>query len=269
MARFVFLLLCVPIVALAQAPTPAPKPVAPATRTAAPAPRTTPAPATRKPAPPSARRPVADAAPTAPAALAPLTGEERVIYAIGLVMQRSLRQFDLSPSELDIVKRALTEAAAGKPAVNIDEVGPQIEPLAQMRRERVTARDRAASLEYLTTAAAQPGAVKTTSGLVYSEITPGTGGSPTASDFVRVHYRGTLVNGTTFEDSYARNEPAELSLKSVIPCWTEGVQRMRVGGKSQLVCPSQLAYGENANADIPAGSTLIFEIEVLGIVPLR
>lgn len=269
MRRFAFLLLCVPIVALAQAPTPAPKPVPPATRPAAPAPRTTPAPATRKPAPPSARRPVAAAAPTAPAAPAPLTEEGKVIYAVGLLMQRSLRQFDLSATELDIIKRALTDAAAGKPAVDIDAVGPQIEPLAQARRERVTARDRAASLEYLTTAAAQPGAVKTTSGLVYSEITPGTGSSPTASDFVRVHYRGTLVNGTTFDDSYARNEPTELSLKSVIPCWTEGVQRMRVGGKSRLVCPSQLAYGENANADIPAGSTLIFEIEVLGIIPLR
>lgn len=197
-----------------------------------------------------------------------MTDDEKVIYALGLLMQQSLRQFDLSVSELDLIKRALTDAAAGKPAIDIDEIGPKIQPLAEVRRERVTTRDRAASLEYLAKAAAEPGAVKTASGLIYTELTPGTGGSPGISNYVRVHYRGTLVNGTVFDNSYTRAEPAELALKGVIPCWTEGLQRMKVGGKSRLVCPASLAYGENANPDIPAGSTLIFEIELIGIIQL-
>jgi FKBP-type peptidyl-prolyl cis-trans isomerase FkpA len=192
-----------------------------------------------------------------------------VIYALGLLMQRSLVQFDLSSAEVDIIKRALTEAAAGKPAIDIDEFGPQIQPLAEARRERVMVREKAASLEYLTTAAAEAGAVKTASGLIYRELLAGTGASPTASDFVRVHYRGTLVNGTEFDSSYSRNEPAEFALRGVIGCWTEGVQRMRVGGKARLVCPAELAYGDTGTPDIPGGSTLIFEVELIGIVAFR
>ncbi len=111
-----------------------------------------------------------------------------------------------------------------------------------------------------------PGAVKTTSGLVYRELQAGTGASPKATDMVKVHYRGTLINGTEFDSSYKRNEPATFPLNQVIPCWTEGVQKMKIGGKSQLVCPSALAYGDRgAPPDIPGGATLIFEIELLGI----
>jgi FKBP-type peptidyl-prolyl cis-trans isomerase FkpA len=197
---------------------------------------------------------------------APLTEEQKVIYALGLLMQRSLGQFDLSAAEIDIVKRALTDATIGKPAISLDEFGPQVQPFAAARRERVLVRDKAASLEYLTKAAVEVGAVKTTSGLVYRELLAGTGSSPTASDFVRVHYRGTLVNGTEFDSSYSRNEPAEFALRGVIGCWTEGVQRMRVGGKARLVCPSELAYGDTGSPDIPGGSTLIFEVELLAIV---
>jgi FKBP-type peptidyl-prolyl cis-trans isomerase FkpA len=82
---------------------------------------------------------------------------------------------------------------------------------------------------------------------------------------VKVHYRGTLINGKEFDSSYARNEPAEFPLGDVIRCWTEGVQRMKVGGKARLVCPSDLAYGDRGNSDIPGGSALVFEIELLDI----
>ena len=114
--------------------------------------------------------------------------------------------------------------------------------------------------------AAAPGAVKTSSGLIYRELRAGSGASPAATDTVKVHYRGTLIDGTEFDSSYKRNEPAEFPLNRVIPCWTEGVQRMKIGGKSQLVCPSAIAYGERGSPPvIPGGATLVFEIELLGI----
>jgi len=116
-------------------------------------------------------------------------------------------------------------------------------------------------------AAKEPGAIRTESGLVYRELRPGTGGSPRATNKVRVHYKGTLVDGTEFDSSYKRNEPAEFPLNQVIPCWTEGVQKMKVGGKSQLVCPFTIGYGEAGSPPaIPGGATLIFEVELLAIV---
>jgi len=111
-------------------------------------------------------------------------------------------------------------------------------------------------------------AVTTDSGLVITEITPGTGPSPEASDVVVVHYHGTLEDGTVFDSSVERGEPARFPLSRVIPCWTEGVQQMRVGGKSRLVCPPAIAYGaRGAPPRIPPNATLTFEVELLEIAP--
>ena len=122
--------------------------------------------------------------------------------------------------------------------------------------------------DYLTKAAAEAGAVKTASGLVYKEMRAGTGASPKASDMVTVNYKGTLTDGTEFDSSYKRNEPATFPLSGVIPCWTEGVQMMKIGGKSQLVCPAAIGYAERGSPPvIPGGATLIFEVELLGIGP--
>jgi FKBP-type peptidyl-prolyl cis-trans isomerase FkpA len=119
---------------------------------------------------------------------------------------------------------------------------------------------------YLDKAAKEPGALKTDSGMVYRELRAGSGPSPKATDTVKVNYRGTLTDGTEFDSSYKRNEPISFPLNRVIPCWTEGLQRMKVGGKSQLVCPSAIAYGEAGSPPlIPGGATLIFEVELLGI----
>ena len=119
---------------------------------------------------------------------------------------------------------------------------------------------------YLDKAAAQPGAVRTASGLVYRELRAGSGESPKASDTVTVNYRGTLVDGTEFDSSYARKEPAQFPLSQVIPCWTEGVQKMKVGGKSELVCPASIAYRDRGSPPvIPGGATLIFEVELVKI----
>jgi FKBP-type peptidyl-prolyl cis-trans isomerase FkpA len=116
--------------------------------------------------------------------------------------------------------------------------------------------------------AASAAAVTTPSGLVYTATVEGKGASPTAADTVKVHYRGTFLDGREFDSSYSRNAPATFPLGRVIPCWTEGVQRMKVGGKAQLVCPPNIAYGERgAGGTIPPNATLRFEIELLEINP--
>jgi FKBP-type peptidyl-prolyl cis-trans isomerase FkpA len=196
----------------------------------------------------------------------PQTDDEKTLYAVGLVLSRSLKEFDLSASELEVIRRALADAHAGKPAIDLDEWGPKIQALATLRGARLVVKEKESGAAYLTKAAAAPNAIKTDSGIVYVETAAGSGAMPTAADVVKVNYRGTLINGTEFDSSYARNEPAEFPLSDVIRCWTEGVQRMKVGGKARLVCPSDLAYGDRGNDDIPGGSALIFDIELLGIV---
>jgi FKBP-type peptidyl-prolyl cis-trans isomerase FkpA len=118
----------------------------------------------------------------------------------------------------------------------------------------------------LDAAAKEPGATVTPSGLVYRSLQEGTGASPTASDKVKVHYRGTFPDGKEFDSSYKRNQAIEFPLSGVIKCWTEGVQRMKVGGKAKLTCPASIAYGERgAGGVIPPNATLLFEVELLGI----
>ena len=115
-------------------------------------------------------------------------------------------------------------------------------------------------------AAKEAGAVVTASGLVYRSLKDGTGANPIATDKVKVHYRGTFPDGKEFDSSYKRNEAIEFPLNGVIKCWTEGVQRMKVGGKAKLTCPAAIAYGERgAGGVIPPNATLLFEVELLAI----
>jgi FKBP-type peptidyl-prolyl cis-trans isomerase FkpA len=116
------------------------------------------------------------------------------------------------------------------------------------------------------TPAPQAKTTKTASGLEYTELVAGKGASPQATDTVKVHYRGTLMDGKEFDSSYARGQPAEFPLNRVIPCWTEGLQKMKVGGKAKLVCPPSIAYGERGHPPvIPPSATLNFEVELLEI----
>jgi FKBP-type peptidyl-prolyl cis-trans isomerase FkpA len=122
--------------------------------------------------------------------------------------------------------------------------------------------DASAYAAYLEKAASAPGAIRTPSGLIFRDLRAGTGTSPTATDSVTVNYKGALINGKQFDSGSGVNFP----LNRVIPCWTEGVQKMKVGGKAQLVCPASIGYGEQGNPpDIPGGATLVFEIELMKI----
>jgi FKBP-type peptidyl-prolyl cis-trans isomerase FkpA len=117
-----------------------------------------------------------------------------------------------------------------------------------------------------TAAAKEEGAVATPSGLVYRSLKDGSGASPTASDKVTVHYKGTFPDGREFDSSYKRGQPIDFPLNRVIACWTEGVQRMKVGGKAKLTCPPEIAYGaRGAGSAVPPNATLLFEVELLGI----
>jgi FKBP-type peptidyl-prolyl cis-trans isomerase FkpA len=132
------------------------------------------------------------------------------------------------------------------------------------------AADKEKGKEFAEKAAKEPGAKKFPSGLVLRQLRPGAGQMPKESDTVRVNYEGKLVDGKVFDSSYKRNMPAQFPLKGVIKCWTEGLQKMKVGEKAQLVCPPDIAYGQRAVGGVIApGSTLVFTVELLGIVPSR
>ncbi len=119
----------------------------------------------------------------------------------------------------------------------------------------------------LARAAAAKGAMVTESGLVYLSMKDGTGAAPAATDSVKVHYRGSFPDGKEFDSSYSRGQPASFALNRVIKCWTEGVQRMKVGGKAKLTCPAAIAYGERGTpgGPIPPNAVLQFEVELLAI----
>lgn len=193
--------------------------------------------------------------------------DQKTLYAVGQVMARQLAVFEMAPDELDQVLKGVKDGIAGKtPDFDIEPYKAKIQQLAMARRAAQGERLAAKSKEFVDKAASEKGAVKTVSGLVYKSIKEGTGASPSATDKVKVNYRGTLIDGKEFDSSYAAGRPAEFGLNQVIKCWTEGVQKMKVGGKAQLICPPELAYGEQGAGRIPANSALVFEVELLDIL---
>ncbi len=192
--------------------------------------------------------------------------DEKTLYALGLMMGRSVGVFNLTKAEVEIVKRGFTDSVLkNKPQVELEQFGPKVDALAKTRGAQKAEAEKGKSKEFLDKAAKEKGAQKTASGLIYSDIKAGSGASPKPSDTVKVHYKGTLVDGTEFDSSYKRNEPAEFPLGNVIPCWTEGMQKMKVGGKAKLICPSTIAYGDQGRPGIPGGATLVFEVELLDV----
>jgi FKBP-type peptidyl-prolyl cis-trans isomerase FkpA/FKBP-type peptidyl-prolyl cis-trans isomerase FklB len=196
------------------------------------------------------------------------TEEQKTLYALGIWLSNRVAPLNLSAADLEFVKVGFVDGVLGHDKkVDMQAYGPKIDELAKSRAVSVATNEKKAGQAFAEKAAAAKGAVKKPSGLVYTEIKPGTGESPKATDKVKVHYRGTFIDGTTeFDSSYKRNEPAEFSLNQVIPCWTEGLGLMKVGGKSKLVCPSDIAYGDQGRPSIKPGSTLVFEVELLEIV---
>ena len=197
------------------------------------------------------------------------TEEEKVLYALGLaIAQNSLEPFrgQFSDAEIAVVMQGFADAVkGGEPIVSLQEFGPKINPMLQERMQKVQAQAAAEGTAFREKAAQEEGAVQTASGLIFKELTAGTGASPKATDRVKVHYHGSLIDGTVFDSSVDRGEPVTFALNQVVKGWTEGLQMMKVGGKAKLTIPPELAYGPGGRAGIPANATLIFEVELLGI----
>jgi FKBP-type peptidyl-prolyl cis-trans isomerase FkpA len=199
---------------------------------------------------------------------APETEEQKTLYAIGLMVGRQLDVFSLSPADLDWVKEGLTDKVTGqKEKVELTVYTEKVQELARAKRKLKGEKQAALGKEFLEKAAAEKGAVKTESGLVYISLKEGEGASPTVTDTVKVHYAGTLIDGKEFDSSYKRSKPIDFPLNGVIKCWTEGLQKMKPGGKAKLVCPPSIAYGDNGAGElILPGATLVFEVELLEVL---
>jgi len=193
---------------------------------------------------------------------------DKEIYALGLSVARNLSIFNLNESELQTLEAGISDGVLNKPPkVDLNVYGPKLQDLARTRSTQMADAEKKASEDLLTKAAAEPGAVKTSSGLIFTDVTPGTGPNPTPDSVVKVNYKGTLRDGSVFDSSYDRKTPATFTVKQVIPCWTEGLQKMKVGGKAKLVCPSSIAYGDRGMPGaIKPGAVLTFDVELLEIV---
>jgi FKBP-type peptidyl-prolyl cis-trans isomerase FkpA len=200
-----------------------------------------------------------------------LEGDRRSLYAAGLMLAGSLEVFSLSEADLAVVLQAVKDGVAGKPAFEVDDqTRMAVQALARQRMAARTRQLEAKGDAYRATAAAAPGAVQTASGLVYQPLAAGTGAAPAAADTVKVRYTGRLVDGTVFDATDPKGEPATFKLDGVVPCWSEGLQRMKAGGKARLVCPPALAYGDRGvPGEIPAGATLDFEVELVAVEPAK
>lgn len=198
----------------------------------------------------------------------PKSEEQKTFYAIGIAISKSLSVFNMNASELEMVKAGLADGALNrKPKVDADAYRPKIQELQKTRMAAVAEHEKKAGMAYLEKTAKQKGATKTASGMLYKPIKVGSGASPKATDSVKVHYEGKLIDGTVFDSSVQRGQPVTFGLNQVIRCWTEGLQLMKVGGKSTLVCPSDMAYGDRGRPPkIPPGATLVFDVELLDIV---
>ncbi|PYN51000.1 MAG: peptidylprolyl isomerase [Candidatus Rokuibacteriota bacterium] len=195
------------------------------------------------------------------------TEEQKTLYALGLTINRSLSPLNLSPSELELVEAGLADGSLHKtPKVDLETYGPKIKQIQEARAAAVAAAEKKSGQVFVDQATREPGATKTASGLIRIPITPGTGASPKATDTVTVKYEGRLIDGTVFDSSRQRGESATVPLNGVIKCWTEALELVKVGGKSRLVCPADLAYGDQGWPPlIKPGATLVYEVELLGI----
>ncbi len=199
-----------------------------------------------------------------------MTDDEKAVYALGAAMgeqaSQTVKTLKLTPAELDLFKKGIAASLAGeKSEYKLEQYGQRLQARAQANALLAASAEKEKGAAFRETAAKETGAVKTASGLVFSSLQPGKGRSPKATEVVRVNYRGMLTDGKEFDASAKHGGPVTFPLNQVIPCWSEGLQRMKVGERAKLVCPSEIAYGDQGQGEIPPGATLVFEVELLAI----
>ncbi len=212
------------------------------------------------------KKPASPATPAAPT-LSP-ADIDRALTAIGTSIAKSLEPLALSPAEQTQVVAALKEGMAGKAPQFDEKSQTDIRNFVQARMTAAADREKARGAKYQEAAAKEKGAIKTANGAIVIPIKEGTGASPGPTDKVKVNYTGTLVDGKVFDatSKHSPPAPAEVPLNGVVPCWTEALQKMKVGGKAKVVCPPEVAYGERGSPPvIPGNATLTFDIELLDV----
>ncbi|MFN7975327.1 MAG: FKBP-type peptidyl-prolyl cis-trans isomerase [Acidobacteriota bacterium] len=188
------------------------------------------------------------------------TEDKKTIYAFGLKASESLRALNLTEAEVAVLVAGLTDGVLSRPAkLKAADYEPKF-------REFFGGREKTASDAYVAKMKTEKGAKTFPSGLIMFEIKPGTGPSPTDTDTVKVHYHGTLRDGTVFDSSVERGQPAEFPIGRVIPCWVEALKQMKVGEKAKIVCPASIAYQDRGQPPkIGPNAALTFEVELLEI----
>lgn len=195
---------------------------------------------------------------------------DQVLYVVGTLLGQQIKALSLSPHEVKVLEIGIEDAALERELrVDRAKIQEAVDEFHQVRFAKLAAKERKAGAAFIEKALSEDGAIRTASGMVIREIEAGTGDSPRASSVVKVDYEGHLRDGTIFDSSMVRGEPMTFPLDRVIPCWQEGLKRMKVGGTSELVCPSSLAYGERGSPPmIPPGATLVFGIKLVEIVEI-
>ncbi len=196
-----------------------------------------------------------------------MTEDQKTLYFLGQAVSSKIKQFEFTPAESKYIIQGFTESLSGEKSKADESYGMKLNAYLAKKQEAVVAKQKEAAKPFLEKMAKEKGAVTLPSGVIYIPEKEGTGPYPKPTDMVRVHYHGTFPDGKVFDSSVERGTPAEFPLGGVIPCWTEGVQKIKVGGKAKLVCPSDTAYGDQgAGGAIPGGATLVFDVELLDIL---
>jgi FKBP-type peptidyl-prolyl cis-trans isomerase len=216
--------------------------------------------------------PAPAAATPAAAPAAPAFTDAQLLEEFGWFVGKrvGLAELSFTPAEVELLVKGVATAAAGKESPYVlEQIGPKMDEFMQKKQAayltKVKQQSMAANTAFFAKLKENKNIVELPDGLRYEIVKPGDGPFPKATDTVKVHYTGTLLDGTVFDSSVQRGTPAEFPLEGVIPGWTEGIQKINKGGKIKLYVPPQLGYGDEGNQSIPPGSTLIFDVELLEI----
>jgi FKBP-type peptidyl-prolyl cis-trans isomerase FkpA len=190
---------------------------------------------------------------------------DKLFYIAGAALSENVKMLNPSDAEMAKAIEGFMDGLKGKASEDPMKYRDQLTKLQQDRMQQAAAVESVEANAFLAKMEKEPGATKVESGLIYTTIKEGSGDSPKPTDQVKVHYHGTLRDGTVFDSSVDRGEPLTFPLNRVIPCWTEGVAMMKPGGKAKLVCPPKIAYGDRPAGKIPPGSALVFEVELIEV----